>query len=338
MPGGGALHGSTTIWGSCPVADGLVKYILVRLAQAIPLLLAISFVVFALVHLAPGDPVRTLLGAKPATPAAIAAIRERYHLDDPFIVQYGKWLWQVLHGDLGRSIAGNRKVLNIIVERMSVSLFLAAMSSVIVLAAGIGMGAYAALHRAGKLDRIIVAAGVLGISSPAFVTGVFLLYIFGVVFGLFPIYGAGDGFADRFWHLVLPAFALAFSVMAIIIKITRAAMIDALSKDYVTFARARGLSSSRVIFRYVLRNALIPVITAAGLVIVGLVAGSIYVEATFALPGIGTLTVDAVGKRDIPLIQGTTLVFSVFVVVANLIVDVLYTLLDPRIRYGGARS
>jgi peptide/nickel transport system permease protein len=320
------------------LGDGLLRYILVRLAQAIPLLLAISFVVFALVHLAPGDPVRTLLGSKPATAETIAVIRDRYHLDDPFIVQYAKWLWQVLQGDLGRSIAGNRKVLNIIVERMSVSLFLAAMSSVIVLVAGIGMGAYAALRRGSWLDRIIVATGVLGISSPAFVTGVFLLYIFGVVFGLFPIYGAGEGFADRFWHLVLPAFALAFSVMAIIIKITRAAMIDALSKDYVTFARARGLSSSRVIFRYVLRNALIPVITAAGLVLVGLVAGSIYVEATFALPGIGTLTVDAVSKRDIPLIQGTTLVFSVFVVVANLFIDVLYTLIDPRIRYGGAKS
>jgi peptide/nickel transport system permease protein len=320
------------------LGNGLVRFILVRLAQAVPLLIAISFVVFALVHLAPGDPVRTLLGAKPATPAAIAAIRERYHLDDPFLVQYAKWLWQVLQGDLGRSIAGNRKVLNVILERMSVSLFLAAMSSVIVLAIGIGLGAWAALRRGGLLDRVIVAAGVLGISSPAFVTGVFLLYIFGVVFGLFPIYGAGDGFADRFWHLVLPSFALAFSVMAIIIKITRAAMIDALAKDYVTFARARGLTSSRVIFRYALRNALIPVITAAGLVIVGLVAGSIYVEATFALPGIGTSTVEAVGKRDIPVIQGTTLVFSVFVVVANLIIDVLYTLIDPRIRYGGAKS
>jgi peptide/nickel transport system permease protein len=320
------------------LGNGVLRLIAIRLAQAIPLLVAISFVVFALVYLAPGDPVRTLLGAKPSTPAAIAAIRERYHLDDPFIVQYGKWLWQVLQGDLGRSIAGNRKVLNIIMERMSVSLFLAAMSSIIVLVAGVGMGAWAALRRGGWLDRIIVTLGVLGISSPAFVTGVFLLYIFGVVLGLFPIYGAGEGLVDRFWHLVLPAFALAFSVMAIIIKITRAAMIDVLSRDYVTFARARGLDTRRVFFKYILRNALIPVVTAAGLVIVGLVAGSIYVEATFALPGLGTLTVDAVSKRDIPLIQGTTLVFSVFVVIANLIVDVLYTLIDPRIRYGGAKS
>jgi peptide/nickel transport system permease protein len=136
----------------------------------------------------------------------------------------------------------------------------------------------------------------------------------------------------------LPAVALAFSVMAIIVKITRAGMVEALSKDYVTFARARGLSFTRVVLNYALRNALIPVITAAGLVIVGLVAGSIYVEATFALPGLGTLVVDAVGKRDIPLIQGTTLVFSVFVVLANLVIDVLYVFIDPRIRYGSAKS
>ncbi len=320
------------------MSSGLGRYILIRLLQAIPLLLIISFFVFALVHIAPGDPVRTLLGARSATPEAIAAIRDRYNLDDPFIVQYLKWLWQVLQLDLGRSIAGNRRVLSVIMERMSISLFLAAMSAVIVLGAGIGLGAYAALKRGSWIDRLMITLGVIGISSPAFVTGVFLLYFFGVVLGWFPTYGAGQDFLDRLWHLTLPAFALAFSVMAIVIKITRAAMIETLSRDYVTFARARGLSQGRVLIQYVLRNALIPVTTAAGLVIVGLVAGSIYVEVTFALPGIGTLTVDAVSKRDIPVIQGTTLVFSLFVVVANLAIDVLYTLIDPRVRFEGVKS
>ena len=320
------------------MSSGLTRYILVRLLQAIPLLLIITFFVFALVHIAPGDPVRTLLGARSSTPEAIAAIRARYNLDDPFIVQYLKWLWQVLQLDLGRSIAGNRRVLTVILERMSISLFLAAMSAVIVLGAGIGLGAYAAMRRGSWIDRLMITLGVLGISSPAFVTGVFLLYFFGVVLGWFPTYGAGEDFLDRLWHLTLPAFALAFSVMAIVIKITRAAMIETLSKDYVTFARARGLDQGRVLVQYVLRNALIPVTTAAGLVIVGLVAGSIYVEVTFALPGIGTLTVDAVSKRDIPVIQGTTLVFSLFVVVANLIIDVLYTLIDPRVRFEGVKS
>lgn len=317
---------------------GMLRLVAIRLAQAIPLLLIITFIVFALVYLAPGDPVRTLLGAKPSTPEAIAAVRARYNLDDPFLIQYGKWLWQMLHGDLGRSIAGNRKVVNIISDRLGVSLFLAAMSALLVLGGGIGLGAWAALRRGGWLDRFIVTLGVLGISSPAFVTGIFLLYVFGVLLGLFPTFGAGDGFIDRFWHLVLPALALAFSVMAIIIKITRAAMLEALDKDYVTFARARGISAGRIIITYVLRNALIPVVTASGLVIVALVAGSIYVEATFALPGLGTLMVDAVTKRDIPLIQGTTLFFSVFVVLTNLVIDVLYTLIDPRIRFGGAKA
>ena len=318
--------------------EGMLRLIALRLAQAVPLMIAISFVVFLLVHIAPGDPVRTLLGTKPSTPEAVAAIRARYNLDDPFVVQYGKWLTQVLHGDLGRSIVGNRKVVNIIAERLGLSLFLAAMSSVLVLFCGIGLGAWAALRRGSWVDRMAVTFGVLGISSPAFITGIFLLYLFGVVLDWFPTYGAGDGFADRFWHLVLPTVALSFSVMAIVIKITRAAMIDVLGKDYVTFARARGLGRWRVLFRYVLRNALIPVITAAGLVIVSLVAGSIFVEVTFALPGLGTLTIDAVSKRDIPVIQGTTLVFSLFVVLANLTVDVLYTLIDPRIRFEGVKS
>ncbi|MGN6489464.1 MAG: ABC transporter permease [Devosia sp.] len=320
------------------MASGLLRLVLIRLAQAIPLLIAVSFIVFALTYMAPGDPVRTLLGAKPASPSAIAAIRERYNLDDPFIVQYLKWLWQVMQGDLGRSIAGNRRVVSVVGERLSLSLFLAAMSTVVVLGAGIGLGAWAALRRGSWIDRLTVTFGVLGISSPPFVTGFFLLYFFGVILGWFPTFGAGEGFLDRLWHLVLPAFALAFSVMAIVIKITRAAMIEALAKDYVTFARARGLAPGRVLLQYVLRNALIPVVTAAGLVIVGLVAGSIYVEVTFALPGLGTLTVDAVGKRDIPVIQGTTLIFSLIVVVANLLVDILYTLIDPRIRFEGVKS
>jgi peptide/nickel transport system permease protein len=180
--------------------------------------------------------------------------------------------------------------------------------------------------------------GVFGISSPAFVTGIFLLYFFGVVLGWFPTFGAGRGFLDRFWHLTLPAVALALSVMAIVVKITRASVIEQLDRDYVAFARARGLSPARITAAYVLRNALIPVVTAAGLIVVGLLANAIYVEVTFALPGLGSLTVDAVQKRDIPLIQGTTLVFACFVVVVNLVVDVIYTIIDPRIRFGRVES
>jgi peptide/nickel transport system permease protein len=317
---------------------GLFHFILRRLAVAVPLLLLISFGVFALIKLAPGDPIRALIGSRPANAETIAAIREEFHLNDPFLVQYGKWLGHVIVGDLGRSITGNRAVIAMIRDRLGLTIYLSLMGATIVLVAGVALGMLAAFRAGSRLDRAVVMVGVVGISSPAFVTGIFLLYVFGVVLGWFPTFGPGRGFFDRGWHLVLPALALALSVMAIVTKITRTAAVEALNKDYVTFARARGLSATRVAFAYVLRNALIPVITAAGLIVVGLVAGAIYVEVTFALPGIGSLTVDAVQKRDLPLIQGTTLLFSVFVVVINLLIDVIYVMIDPRIRFGRVES
>ena len=315
-------------------AAGLVRFILWRLAAAVPLLLLVSFGVFALVHVAPGDPVRALLGTRPSDPETLAALRARYHLDDPFMVQYGKWLWQVLQGDLGRSINGNRLVLSIIGERAGITVTLGLISVVIVMVAGILLGAAAALRRGTRIDRAAVMFGVIGISSPGFVTGILLLYVFGVVLGWFPTYGPGRGFFDRLWHLTLPALALAVSVMAIGVKITRAAMIEELDKDYVVFARARGIAPGRIVLAYVLRNALVPVVAAAGVVVVVLLASAVYVEVTFALPGLGSLIVDAVQKRDIPLIQGTSLFLACFVVMVNLMIDVIYVLIDPRIRFG----
>ena len=317
---------------------GLIAYILQRLAFVLPLLFLISFGVFALVKLAPGDPVRSLIGSRPANTETIAAIREEFHLNDPFLIQYGKWLGKAIQGDLGRSITGNRPVASMIRDRLGVTIYLSLLGTFLVLTLGIALGMLAAFRRDSQLDRGVVMLGVIGISSPPFVTGIFLLYIFGVVLGWFPTFGPGRGLLDRFWHLVLPAFALALSVMAIVTKITRASVVEELDKDYVVFARARGLSANRIAFAYVLRNALIPVVTAAGLIVVGIIAGAIYVEVTFALPGLGSLTVEAVQKRDIPLIQGTTLFFAGLVVVVNLVIDVLYTLIDPRIRFGRVES
>ncbi|EPE94771.1 ABC transporter permease [Rhizobium grahamii] len=318
-------------------ASSFLMFLARRCAVAIPLLLIISFGVFVLVHIAPGDPVRSLLGTRAADPATIAAIRARYHLDDPLPVQYGKWLSQVIQGDLGVSIQGNRAVTRTIRDRLGVTVFLTLMSSVLVLGPGIVLGAVAAYCHGRRLDRALVMLGVFGISSPAFVTGIFLLYVFGVLLRWFPIFGSGEGFFDRAWHLTLPSLALAISVMAIVIKITRAAMIEELGQDYVTFAKSRGLSPRRILFAYVLRNSLIPLVTAAGIIVVGIVAGAIYVEVTFSLPGLGALTVEAIQKRDIPTIQGIVLLFSTFVVLVNLVVDVLYALIDPRIRFGRVR-
>ncbi len=317
---------------------GLIGYILQRLALAVPLLVLISFGVFALVKLAPGDPVRALIGSRPANAETIAAIRDEFHLNDPFFVQYGKWLGQVVRGDLGRSITGNRPVTRMIGDRLGVTVYLSFMGTFLVLTLGVALGMVAAFRRGSTLDRGVVMLGVFGISSPPFVTGIFLLYIFGVVLGWFPTFGPGRGFLDRAWHLVLPAFALALSVMAVVTKITRASVVEELDKDYVVFARARGLSRSRIAVAYVLRNALIPVVTAAGIIVVAIVAGAIYVEVTFALPGLGSLTVEAVQKRDLPLVQGTTLFFAALVVTINLAIDVLYVLIDPRIRFGKVES
>lgn len=309
------------------------RFALRRLALAAAFLLLTSFAVFALVHLAPGDPVRALLGTRPANPETLAALRAHYHLDDPLIVQYGDWLAQVLRLDLGRSISGNRSVAGMIGERAGVTLMLGLASMAIVLAVGLPLGVAAALRRGTLLDRGVVLFVVIGISSPAFVTGILLVYVFGVLLGWFPTFGPGTGVADRLWHLALPATAVALSMMAIVVKITRAAVLEELDKDYVAFARSRGLRPARILTAYVLRNALVPIITAAGIVLLGLLANAIYVEVTFALPGLGSLTIEAVNRRDIPVIQGTTLVFTGFVVVVNLVVDLAYALVDPRIRF-----
>jgi peptide/nickel transport system permease protein len=312
----------------------LLRFILRRLAIAIPLLALTSLAVFSLLHLVPGDPARVLLGTRSVSPEALASIRAKYHLNDPFFVQYFRWLLDVVQGDLGRSIRASQSVSQTIGDRLGLTLYLGFYSAVVSLGLGVPLGVIAAFRRGTWIDRAVVTFGVFGVSAPAFATGLFLLYFLGVVMDWFPIFGPGTGFIDRGWHLTLPALALGLSVMGLVTKITRATMIEELQKDYVAFARARGLSLGRITLGYVLRNALVPVVTAAGLVVVGLLTGEVMVEVTFALPGLGSLLVDSVVQRDLPLIQGTVLLLSAFVVVMHLAIDVLYRVIDPRIRFG----
>lgn len=315
-------------------SNGMGRFIVRRLLIAVPLLVLITFAVFTLVHLAPGSPERTLLGSRPSTPETLAAIRARWHLDDPFLVQYALWLKGVVVGDLGRSITGNQPVTAAIGRKLGLTVYLGAYALLIAVVIGIPLGMWAALRRGSRTDRTVVGLSVLGVSAPAFATGLLLLYVFGVVLDWFPIFGAGEGFFDRGWHLTLPAIALSVSVLALIVKITRAAMIDELDQDYVAFARARGLSRRRILGRYALRNALIPIVTAAGIIVVLLFGGAVLIEVTFGLQGLGTLLVDSVHDRDVPVVQGLVLITAVFVIVVNLGLDVLYTLIDPRIRFG----
>lgn len=305
-----------------------------RLGALIILLVVVSFIVFSLLYLAPGSPEQVLLGAHHVSPAVIEALRDKWHLNESFLGQYWHWLEGVVHFDFGASIRTGETVAESISGRIGVSAFLAIYAFIISIVIGLPLGILAAVKRRGAADRTAVGISVVGVSAPAFVTGVLFIYVFGVELGWFPVYGAGSGFVDRLWHLTLPALALALSVMALIVKITRTAMIEVLEHDYVWFARARGVSSSRVIVRHALRNALVPIVTAAGTVLVTLIVGAVVVEATFSLPGLGTLLIEAVDSKDLPILQGVILLLAALVILVNIAVDVAYFLIDPRIRVG----
>jgi peptide/nickel transport system permease protein len=253
--------------------------------------------------------------------------------------QYLHWLRRaVVHFDLGRSILTSERVTDAIREHLDVTLLLNGGGVLTSLLIGVPMGIVAALRRGRILDRVLVSFAMLFGSSPAFVVAIGALYLFGVQLGWFPLFGAGSGAADRFHHLVLPALILGIGGSAFVMRITRAAMLNEFEQDYVAFARARGVSRLRVIARYALRNSLIPVLTAAGLLLVHLLTAGVFVEEVFGLPGIGSLLVSSVQGADIPVVQGLVLLFAVWIIVLNLCVDVVYVLIDPRVGFDRARG
>ena len=312
----------------------LAHFLVRRLASLVAMLAILSFAIYSLLYLAPGSPVDILLGSQPRTPETVALLNERYHLDEPFLTQYWIWLNGAIHLDFGTSIRSTLPVTDEIGARLPLSLFLGAYAYLITMVFGVGLGIVSALRRKTVVDRGIVGATVVGLSTPAFVSGVVLLFFFAIIVPVFPATGAGEGFLDRVWHLTLPAVALALTVAAFVLKHTRAAMIGVLDQDYVTFARARGLSPRRVLFSYALRNALIPIVTISGLVLGSLIVGAFLVEVTFSLSGIGQLLVDSATFKDLPMIQGVALIIAVVLILANLLADLLYMAVDPRISVG----
>jgi peptide/nickel transport system permease protein len=315
-----------------------VRFAAKRVVGLAAVLLAISFGTFGLLAIAPGDPAQLLLGTREQSPAVLQSVRHEYHLDRPFLTQYGIWLEHAARFDFGRSIRTQEPVSTGISDRLGLSLFLGVYATLIAVALGVPLGILAAVRRRRAVDRGVVALSVVGVSTPAFTSGVAFLYLFAVLLGWFPVFGAGSGFVDRAYHLTLPALALALTVMALVVKLTRAAMIGALEQDYIVFARARGVSPRSVLLTYALRNALIPVVTAAGAVLGVLIAGAVLVEFTFTLPGLGSLLVESVEAKDIPMVQGLTVVIAVVIVVVNLLTDLIYLLVDPRIRFGAGAS
>ena len=330
-------------------------YIIKRLIQLIPVILGVSIIAFSLIHLAPGDPARTLLGQH-ATQKELNEIREKYGLDEPLHIQYGIWLYGVLHGDLVRSIITKAKVVDELADRFpnTIELTIAAMLFAIVVG-GIA-GVISASRQYSATDYTVMGIALFGISMPVFWLGIMLMLIFGVILGWLPIGGRIDllipfhrvtGFMvfdsiitgnfqaliSTLRHLILPAIALGTIPMAIIARVTRSSMLEVLRQDFIRTERAKGLSERVVIYKHAVRNAMVPVVTVIGLNFGLLLAGAILTETVFSWPGVGRLVVEAVYERDYPLVIGCILIFSIIFVIVNLLTDIMYTYIDPRIHY-----
>jgi peptide/nickel transport system permease protein len=333
----------------------MLKYIVRRLLGAIPVLFGLSFVLFAFVHLLPGDPSRAILGQH-ATPDAVARMRENLGLDKPLYVQYVDYLGQLSRGDFGASIINNRPVAGEFAVRFPGTVELTLAALIFAVGVGIPLGRLAARHVQGWIDGGVTVVSLLGISIPVFVLGLVLVYIFAVELRWLPTQGrldprarlpvetnfmlvdtilAGrfDLFLDALKHLVLPAIALGSIPLAIIARITRAAVLDVSNEDYVRTARAKGLREQRVNSRHIMRNAWLPVVTVIGLQVGGLLGGAVLTETVFSWNGVGRWVVDAIGNRDYFVIQGTVMIFALIFLAVNLVVDIGYAFLNPRIRY-----
>lgn len=305
----------------------MVNYIVRRLLMLVPMLLGVSVAVFLILHLIPGDPARMAAGPD-ASEADIEQIRINYGLDRSFIVQYGIYLRKVLQGDLGESFQTLAPVTEGILRTFPATLELAAAGMLIAVLLGVPIGIYSALHPRGAADRLVTSLAVLGISMPGFFLGLVLMLVFASMLNWLPPTGRGS-----LTHLVLPSVTLGLPYVATFARLTRSSMLDVFSEDFIRTARAKGLSWRKVTYRHALRNASIPLVTMLGLDFGRLLGGAVIVEKVFAWPGMGRYMVDAIMVRDIYVVQGTILVFAASVVVINLIVDVIYGALDPRIAY-----
>jgi peptide/nickel transport system permease protein len=313
----------------------MIRYIFRRLLSTVVVMAVVAFVVFSLLYLTPGDPAAIIAGDI-ATDADIHRIHERLGLDDPFAVQFGRWVRALAHGDLGTSIFTNLPVTQLIGQRVEPTVSLTLCTLVVSIALALPLGVLAAAKAGTWLDRAVMAFSVLGFSVPVFVLAYILILTFSVHLDWLPVQGYRN-FRDGAWewlrHLILPSIALGTVYVALITRITRASMLDVLAQDYVRTAQAKGLAPGDVLIGHALKNAAVPVMTIIGIGVALLISGAIVTETVFALPGIGRLTVDAILRRDYPIIQGVTLIFSAVYVLVNLVIDLLYALFDPRIRY-----
>ena len=313
----------------------MFAYVIRRLFATIVVMAVVAFVVFSLLYLTPGDPAAILAGDA-ATDDDIRRIREKLGLDEPFLVRFGGWVWGLLHGDLGISIFTNLPVTHLIGQRIEPTLSLTLCTLVVAVVVAVPLGVVAAASAGTWRDRMVMAFSVLGFSVPVFVLAYVLIMLFSIELEWLPVQGyrpLEEGLWEWARHLILPSAALGTVYIALIARITRAAMLDVLSQDYIRTAQAKGLAPRAVLVGHALKNAAVPIVTVIGIGIALLIGGAIVTETVFAIPGIGRLTVDAILRRDYPIIQGVILIFSGAYVLINLAVDLSYMFLDPRIRY-----
>ncbi len=313
----------------------MVSYILRRVLSTLPVMGIVALFVFSLLYIAPGDPAAVIAGDQ-ASPADVERIRQGLGLDRPFLVQFGTWLWHILHGDLGTSIFTNLPVSAMIAQRIEPTFSLMAITLVLTILVAVPLGVVAAWKAGSWVDRTIMAFAVFAFSLPVFVVGYVLAYVFALQFEWLPVQGytpLAAGLWPWLQNLILPALALGSVYIALIARITRASMLEVLQQDYVRTARAKGLGQHNILFVHALKNAAVPIVTVIGIGIALLIGGAVVTESVFAIPGLGRLTIDAILRRDYPVIQGIVLLFSFLYVLVNLMVDVTYTLVDPRIRY-----
>jgi peptide/nickel transport system permease protein len=306
------------------------SYIVVRVLQVIPTFFVVMALVFFMVRLLPGDPTSAILGER-ATEEMIARANKELGLDKPVIVQFGIFVGRFFQGDLGESINLKVPVFRLILERMPVTLFLTLYASALAVLLAVPLSFVAALRRDTPIDSAIRGVFQIGLSMPVFYIGLQLLTILGAKLRLFPIGGYGDTFLQHLWYLFLPALTLGFNLAAILMRNLRAAILEVLQSEYVDFARAKGLRSSLILGKHVLRNAVISTVTLFGLNIGGLIGGAVITESVFAIPGVGRLMIEAIFGRDYPVIQGLTLTFAVLVSLTFILTDIVHAQLDPRV-------
>ena len=313
----------------------MFAYIVRRILATIPVMAVVALFVFSLLYIAPGDPAAVIAGDQ-ATPADVERIRQSLGLDRPFLVRFGEWVWRILRGDLGVSIFTNLPVSTMIAQRVQPTLSLMVLTLLLAVTIAVPMGVVAAWRQGTLVDRAVMGFAVLGFSVPVFVVGYLLAYVFALELDWLPVQGytsIDQGVWPWLENLILPAVALGGVYIALIARITRATMLEVLQQDYIRTARAKGAGQRSILFLHALKNAAVPIVTVIGIGIALLIGGAVVTESVFAIPGLGRLTVDAILRRDYPVIQGVVLLFSFVYVLVNLLIDILYTLLDPRIRY-----